>query len=287
MAMLVGESNWKAVASFCETVMIAKEAAERDRERADPVRRRRRQGGRIHRPVDTITKCSIKDEECLSKVYGNVITSIGKNGIPEYGIPPIDPIVLKDISLSVAGLADITLIDGIVNGITGCTFKRFAVDIEKERSKIDIACDLVVEGKYKLSSSSPLIKTFLNGSSIHGEGTGKVELQKIILKLDYPFYAFKRDGEIYLKCDYKAGKYDYEILGKLKFEADNLYLGEKESSKEIVDLMNKNWKLIADTVGRPFADRALDIYVDYSSKFFDKVPAKQYIADDLSSYARS
>ncbi|XP_030019861.2 uncharacterized protein LOC115439922 [Manduca sexta] len=50
MAMLVGESNWKAVASFCETVMIAKEAAERDRERADPVRRRRRQGGRIHRP---------------------------------------------------------------------------------------------------------------------------------------------------------------------------------------------------------------------------------------------
>ncbi|KAG6447746.1 hypothetical protein O3G_MSEX005154 [Manduca sexta] len=181
--------------------------------------------------VDTIPKCSIKDNECLKKVYVKVISSIGKNGIPEYDLPPIDPVVLKDISLSVADLVDITLIEGIVKGITGCDFKKFAVDIEKERSQTDIACDLVVEGKYKVSSSSPLIKNFLNGSSIHGEGTGKVELQKIILKLDYPFYAFKRDGEIFLKCDYKAGKYDYEILGKLKFEADNLYLGEKESSK--------------------------------------------------------
>lgn len=44
-SMLVESENWKEVASFCETVMIQKEAAERDRERADPARRRRRRGG--------------------------------------------------------------------------------------------------------------------------------------------------------------------------------------------------------------------------------------------------
>ncbi|KAJ8731739.1 hypothetical protein PYW08_014469 [Mythimna loreyi] len=42
-AMLAETENWRAMASFCETVMIQKEAAERDRERTDPSRRRRRQ----------------------------------------------------------------------------------------------------------------------------------------------------------------------------------------------------------------------------------------------------
>ncbi|CAB3254621.1 unnamed protein product [Arctia plantaginis] len=41
-AMLAGEEGWGAVVSFCEAVMLQKETAERDRERADPERRGRR-----------------------------------------------------------------------------------------------------------------------------------------------------------------------------------------------------------------------------------------------------
>ncbi|XP_045777902.1 uncharacterized protein LOC123875881 [Maniola jurtina] len=44
-AMLEDSEAWRAVVSFCEVVMCKKEAAERDRERADPSRRRRHQGG--------------------------------------------------------------------------------------------------------------------------------------------------------------------------------------------------------------------------------------------------
>ncbi|CAK9799117.1 Putative 115 kDa protein in type-1 retrotransposable element R1DM [Anthophora plagiata] len=57
-AMLEGRDKWSAVASFCEQVMLQKEAAERDRERSDPARRatargrmlRRRRGGANTRP---------------------------------------------------------------------------------------------------------------------------------------------------------------------------------------------------------------------------------------------
>ncbi|CAK9813933.1 Putative 115 kDa protein in type-1 retrotransposable element R1DM [Anthophora plagiata] len=57
-AMLEGRDKWSAVASFCEQVMLQKEAAERDRERNDPARRatargrmlRRRRGGANTRP---------------------------------------------------------------------------------------------------------------------------------------------------------------------------------------------------------------------------------------------
>lgn len=34
--MIANETAWKVVASFCETIMVQKEAAERNRERADP-----------------------------------------------------------------------------------------------------------------------------------------------------------------------------------------------------------------------------------------------------------
>ncbi|CAK1598874.1 unnamed protein product [Parnassius mnemosyne] len=51
-AMLSGDSAWRAVATFCESVMTQKEASERDRERADPARRRRRQGVRHGPPIE-------------------------------------------------------------------------------------------------------------------------------------------------------------------------------------------------------------------------------------------
>lgn len=41
-AMLDRRDAWNAVVTFCETVMVQKETSERDRERADPARRRRR-----------------------------------------------------------------------------------------------------------------------------------------------------------------------------------------------------------------------------------------------------
>ncbi|CAK1581735.1 unnamed protein product [Parnassius mnemosyne] len=51
-AMLSRDSAWRTVATFCESVMIQKEAAERCRERTDPARRRRRQGVRQGPPLD-------------------------------------------------------------------------------------------------------------------------------------------------------------------------------------------------------------------------------------------
>ncbi|CAH2264868.1 jg5703 [Pararge aegeria aegeria] len=47
--MLAEDRAWKAVVSFCETVLVKKEAAERDRERANPARRsQRRRAGADH-----------------------------------------------------------------------------------------------------------------------------------------------------------------------------------------------------------------------------------------------
>ncbi|XP_072934911.1 uncharacterized protein [Epargyreus clarus] len=45
-AMVRSGEAWDSVVAFCDRVMLAKEDAERVRERADPARRRRRRGRR-------------------------------------------------------------------------------------------------------------------------------------------------------------------------------------------------------------------------------------------------
>jgi len=53
-AMVEGEDAWCAMVSFCEDVMLQKEAAERDREddpSSDPIRRRRGAGGQGRMPA--------------------------------------------------------------------------------------------------------------------------------------------------------------------------------------------------------------------------------------------
>ncbi|CAH2040246.1 unnamed protein product, partial [Iphiclides podalirius] len=52
--MLSGDTAWRAVAIFCEKVMVQKEAAERERERMDPTRRRGRRHARasLHGPLN-------------------------------------------------------------------------------------------------------------------------------------------------------------------------------------------------------------------------------------------
>nr|BAH97095.1 juvenile hormone binding protein [Bombyx mori] len=237
--------------------------------------------------VDTLGKCSLKDEECTKSLINNALNEISSTGIPELDIPPVDPIALKNVSVTVLGLVDITLLEGQAKGVKTCKFSSIKIDLEKEIGGYEFTCDIDIEGKYKVFSESPLIKNLLGGTTVHGEGNGKVQLEKLQISMKFPVYAQKRDdGEIYMKCDYSKIKYDYQILGKTKFYADNLFLGEQEASKLVTTFLNENWKFVMDTFGRSFFDKAMDIFYSYTSKFFGTVPAKHYLTDDFTSIAK-
>ena len=74
--------------------------------------------------VETIQKCSFSDEICLKELIQGVLKDISKNGIQELNMPPIDPIRLKNIPVSVFGLINITLEDGVAKGIKECVIDK-------------------------------------------------------------------------------------------------------------------------------------------------------------------
>ncbi|CAG5028599.1 unnamed protein product [Parnassius apollo] len=238
--------------------------------------------------IDTLPKCSIKDNECQRQLFQDTLQKIGKSGIPDLNVPPIDPIHLENVSVSVLNLVNITLLDGEATGIKDCTFKKFIADIDKEIGRQEILCDITIKGHYLLDAASPLIESVLGGSSIHGEGNGKIAIKKLLIEFVFPFYAQRRDdGEIYITCDYKEIKNSFDVLGKVTFSADKIYLGKEDVSEFVVGYMNENWKFLMKSFGQIFIDKAADYYFKFAGNFFDLVPAKYYISDDLTPYLKN
>ncbi|XP_014369571.2 uncharacterized protein LOC106719688 [Papilio machaon] len=235
--------------------------------------------------VDSLSKCGIKDSNCQRNLIKSALQRIGNTGIPELNIPPIDPIQIQGVSVVILNLVNITLIDGVVKGIKDCEFTKFELDIEKGRGSQELQCDVTIKGHYHVVATSPEIGAVLGGSEIVGDGNGKVKIDKLQLAFDYPVHVFKKDdGEIYIESDYNKTAEKIDILGKVTFDADNLYIGKEDVSKLAVNYLNDNWKFIMKTFGKVFIDKATEFYNRFEKNFFDSVPAKHYLSDDLTPY---
>lgn len=54
----------------------------------------------------------------------NIIQEMGKTGIKDMDMPSIEPLYLKNVSLPILGLFNMTLDEERVNGIKDCVFSR-------------------------------------------------------------------------------------------------------------------------------------------------------------------
>lgn len=75
--------------------------------------------------MDSLSKCSVKDSECLKKLYQKMLHD-GEKGITELDIPPLDPMVFKNISVNVLDAVTLTINDGVAKGLSKCIFKKIS-----------------------------------------------------------------------------------------------------------------------------------------------------------------
>nr|QHI42041.1 odorant-binding protein 12 [Glyphodes caesalis] len=234
--------------------------------------------------LENLNKCGKDDGECHKNLLQFMMREASKTGIPELGIPTFDPVELKDVHLPIKDVVDLHLEEGLIKGLRKCVVNKFITSIEKGHAKIDITCDLTLKGHYKAYSNSPLVQSFLGAAEVKGDGNAKVKIEQINIVMDLGFAVEKRDGQTYLKEGQKPSV-KYEILGKVVFAVDHLYVGDKDESTKITNLMNENWKFIASYVGEGFLERTIDHVRGILRNFFEKVPTSTYISDDLTPYA--
>ncbi|KAI5636239.1 hypothetical protein NE865_11003 [Phthorimaea operculella] len=235
--------------------------------------------------VDTLGKCSVKDNQCLAKLFTTGMSSAAKTGIPEYDIPPFDPFVIKDVSASVLNVVEITMVDGVAKNIKSCVFDRLELNMEELHSSMDITCDVTIKGHYKVKTINPIIQNTV-GSDVTGDGNGKVKMDKFQMKFETDFSLREKDGELYFDWKYEDMRYNY-TFEHVAFSANSVKMGSLEISGQVLGVINQNWEFIMTTFGKPFIDIAMSIVDRYMHKFFDVTPAKVFMIEDLSQYKKN
>ncbi|XP_041979968.1 uncharacterized protein LOC121733699 [Aricia agestis] len=235
--------------------------------------------------ADNIEKCSLKDDECLKRSFKNTLKSIGKTGVPELGIPSIDPVAVKNFHVTVLDSIDLNFKEGVVKGIKNCEFKKYSIDLDKKIGTTKIACDLTIKGHFDISGSSPALQGLIGRDSIKGEGNAKVKLEKLTLEFTVPLKLEKHDdGKLYLQYPGDKLKYKYTV-DKMTFAADKIFIGKEDISGFVVTYLNQNWKSLMQNFGKTFMDKALEQYSDFAKNLFNKISIDKIITDDLSAYA--
>ncbi|CAH0720086.1 unnamed protein product, partial [Brenthis ino] len=236
--------------------------------------------------VDTISKCSIENEECLKELFQNIV-KILSTGDAEYEIPALNTLNVNNLSVNIMEGVSITVTDALAKGMANCVFNSFNADWEKERAFLNVTCDaLSFKGQFVISGENPDIQRIIGSNNLNGEGRAKVKLDNTNFNIEYPMYMTKKDGEIYIMISNKNMKYTHDI-GKAHFKIENVIIGNSDLSQIISTYMNENSKGIMEQFGPAIIHKLLELYIDRIGNIYEKIPANKYIIEDLHSYLKN
>nr|XP_032516629.1 uncharacterized protein LOC116769596 [Danaus plexippus plexippus] len=183
--------------------------------------------------VDTLSKCAIKDNDCVKNLFQKIIIEYSSTGVPEYGVPPFDPFKIKDITIPILGLLNFTIEDADVLGVKDCVIDSFSCEIEKGVVNVGISCDIEVKGKFLVSGTNPISDHIYAGKNIHGNGNGEIKAEK--LHMDIAFYynlVRKENNEIYVSPLVEQTELSYDMQN-FHVSADNIFIGEEDVSSTV------------------------------------------------------
>ncbi|XP_047531067.1 uncharacterized protein LOC125066829 [Vanessa atalanta] len=237
--------------------------------------------------VKNVQKCTIKDEKCFIESVSKVLKDISETGVEEINVPALDPMHLKNISVPILGLLNLLLEEGQLKGVKDCEINKYQNDFVKGEANLEITCDLVLKGKFKVSDPTPFLQNLLGSDPITIDGNVKIILEKLRMNMQFLYDLIKKDdGDIYFKCHKDDFNYKYDV-GNAKLVVHKILLGGQDSSELVMNIFNQNGKFIMETFGKSIFDVGMPIFYDILHRFIDSIPVKYYFSDDFTSYVKN
>ncbi|XP_053604293.1 circadian clock-controlled protein daywake-like [Plodia interpunctella] len=213
---------------------------------------------------DYIHNCPNMTSECLKKTIQETIPYFIQ-GIPEFGISPLDPLVKDHIAIDLPGLK-VELFNGRITGIRKCIVDN--VKYENKHADINLHCRLVVKGTYRAHGNILIMQ-------IDGEGDAKLKVSNVTLSAKINFEDVVRDGTVYHEI--QDISIQHKFVDRVVFDLANLFKGSPEISEIVLQFLNDNWKLVVDEFGDPIVKTVVDFVVDNIRKFFSSIPKDEII----------
>ncbi|XP_069682346.1 protein takeout-like [Periplaneta americana] len=217
-------------------------------------------------------RCSQKDpkiNECALKSGRDAIPSLIK-GDQKYGIPVLDPLHVKELSVNQTGIA-YTFRDMVITGVKNSDLKEVSFDFDKRTMRFSITVPrLEFLGTYEVTGK--LLTFPISGNGDFNNTQTDIAVTYI---LNYDLTKMK-DGTRYVVpqsyvIDTKPG---YVIQ-----ELTNLFNGNKLLGNTLNAFTNENWRDVYNEVGKPIY-KALGLVVyNIFLEVTKKVPYEEFFSD--------
>ncbi|CAH0596227.1 unnamed protein product [Chrysodeixis includens] len=210
---------------------------------------------------DYIHPCAELSDECFTKATLDAIPGIVQ-GIPEAGIPPLDPLFLdKNISMTLPGNLRMTFHNAKLVGLSSCIPDKVSSRRKKRTFVFDMHCNFTVTGEYSLRGRLLLF-------NLDTEGKANIKIYNQRIRLDVVERVLVNDkGEGHYKINSYKYKADYGT--DLKLNLTNLIRGNPQISANVLQVLNADSQALAKDFGGPILDYAIDYAMNVTQKFFD------------------
>ncbi|KAM0731167.1 Circadian clock-controlled protein daywake [Formica fusca] len=181
--------------------------------------------------------CQTRDpqyETCISNSINDLKPYL-KEGVPEYNIPSIEPLILKKLSVSPSSSLRIKLADVNVYDASSFEVTKMKIDFDKLFLVVDVELpNIFIEGKYDVDGKILLLPIRgsgpMNGNFSNCIGVVKIQAEK---------YIDENGVERVRIVDFKMKI----SVGKGSVKLDNLFNGEQVLGNLINSSINNNFDL--------------------------------------------
>ncbi|XP_044758025.1 uncharacterized protein LOC123316115 [Coccinella septempunctata] len=202
-------------------------------------------------------------------------------GLPEIGLPPLDPLHLDEIKILQGGGGPVTVNASLTNvtvrGFGKTKILYNSVDPKTYDFLTKLHLDkLRMEGDYRLLGRILVIP-------LRGKGNCWFDAKNISIEAKSDVTLIKKHGFTFYNITAIHVKFD---IGGLKFHMGNLFDGIKALEESTNAYLNANWRPVADSLNPILTKTVEDIMIGILKTVFDNLPADFFLADigeDLDS----
>lgn len=223
--------------------------------------------------VKTCYKLKPAFANCSTHAVQALFNEIPK-GLPEIGLPPLDPLKLDAIKILQGGGGPVTVnasltnvtvkgfgkTDILYNNVDPTTFD-FHTKLHLDRLRID--------GSYELNGRILVIP-------LRGKGNCWFDAKDININAISDVILVKRNGFHFYNI---TGVHVKFTIGGLKLHMYNLFDGIKALEDSTNAYLNSNWRPVAESLSPILSKTIEDIMIDILRTVFDHIPADFFIAD--------
>ncbi|XP_066144885.1 protein takeout-like isoform X2 [Euwallacea fornicatus] len=212
--------------------------------------------------------CKVQDsdfETCLNLAIEQAIR-MAKNGLPEYNIPPLDPIKLSALSVAEgSGVVEVTqdYEDITVFGFSNLKINKSHVDLEKKSLEFwTVHPEIRQKAKYRVKGKILMLP-------VYGNGNCSLFIVNSYTKHLIKFEETNKGESVY----FTPKSYQIKMIPEhASYIFENLFNGNKLLGDNINKVINQEWRTIFNEVGAAHHKLYAELFLEFTKNVFEKHP---------------